>query len=66
MDKAIETGKRLVDLADSFGLGHNNLAFAYYSNDEHDKAIEHVDQAMELGFEVHPEFLKKLEPYRKS
>ena len=50
----------------TFGLGHNNLAVAYYQNGEHDKAIEHADKAKELGFEVHPDFLKELEPYRQS
>ncbi len=66
VEKAIETGKKLVKLAPNFGLGHNNLAFAYYSNEEYDRAIEHIDKAVELEFEVHPEFLKRLEPYRKS
>ena len=65
-EKAIETGKKLVKLAPSFGLGHNNLAFAYYCNEEYGKALQHIDKAIELEFEVHPEFLKKLEPYRKS
>ncbi len=65
-DKAIETNLSLLKLAPTFGLGHNNLAVAYYQKGEHDKAIEHADKAKELGFEVHPDFLKELEPYRQS
>ena len=65
VEKAIATGKKLVEMAPTFGLGQNNLAFAYYSNGEYDKAVEHIDKAIELEFRVHPEFLKKLEPYRK-
>jgi tetratricopeptide (TPR) repeat protein len=64
VDKAIETGKKLLKLAPDFELGHNNLASAYYSRGDYEKAIEHLDRAVELGFEVHPDFLKKLEPHR--
>jgi hypothetical protein len=39
---------------------------AYYHKGEYDKAIEHVEKAKEQGFEVHPDFLKELEPYRNS
>ena len=65
LDKAIEMGQRLVAMAPDFALGHNNLAFAYYAKGKYDKAIEHLDKAAELGFEVHPEFRKRLDPYRK-
>jgi len=64
VEKAIETGRKLVEMAPNFALGHNNLAFAYYSKGDHEKAIDHVDMAISLGFEAHPEFLKKLEPNR--
>jgi tetratricopeptide (TPR) repeat protein len=65
-DKAIETNLKLLNLAPTFGLGHNNLAVAYYQKGDFDRAVEHVDKAKELGFEVHPDFLKELEPYRHS
>ena len=65
MDKAIETGLKMVEMAPDFALGQNNLAFAYYSQGEYEKAIEHLDKAVSLGFQVHPEFLKKLDPHRK-
>ena len=44
---------------------HNNLAVAYYDLKEFGLAIRHCDRAVELGYRVHPEFLKLLEPYRK-
>jgi tetratricopeptide (TPR) repeat protein len=66
VDKAIETNKRLLEVAPSFGLGHNNLAVAYYHKGEYAKASEHVERARELGFEVHPEFLKRLEEHLRG
>jgi hypothetical protein len=39
---------------------------AYYHKGDHAKAIEHADKAKELGFKVHPDFLKDLERYRRS
>jgi hypothetical protein len=33
---------------------------------EFEKAIEHCDKALSLGFEVHPDFLKLLKPHRKE
>jgi tetratricopeptide (TPR) repeat protein len=65
VDKAIEVGEKMVDLAPDFALGLNNLAFAYYAKEDYDKAIGYIDRAMASGFEVHPEFLEKLQPYRK-
>jgi tetratricopeptide (TPR) repeat protein len=53
-------------MAPDFALGHNNLASAYYNNEEYEKAIQHMDKAISLGFKVHPELLKRLEPYRKA
>jgi tetratricopeptide (TPR) repeat protein len=66
VDKAVETNLRLLNLAPDFGLGRNNLAVAYFHKGEFDKAIEQADKAKELGFEVHPDFLKELEPHRQS
>ena len=64
VDKAIETGEKLVQMAPDFALAHNNLAFAYYCRDEYDKALGCLDKARELGFQAHPDFIAKLEPYR--
>ncbi|MDD5206390.1 MAG: tetratricopeptide repeat protein, partial [Desulfobacterales bacterium] len=66
IDKAIEIGEKLVVMAPDFGLGHNNLAVAYLSKQEYEKAGEHLDRAVSLGFEPHPDLIRKLAPYRKG
>jgi hypothetical protein len=55
-----------VELAPDFPLGHNNLACAYYLKGDYAMAITHVDLAAGMGFEVHPDFVKELEPHRSS
>ncbi|MDD4979993.1 MAG: tetratricopeptide repeat protein [Candidatus Omnitrophica bacterium] len=58
--KAIETNPCLAD-------AHNNLAVAYYYyKKQYGLAAKHCDQAAELGYKVNPDFLKQLQPYRKS
>lgn len=64
IETAIETGEKMLEIAPDFALGHNNLASAYYNNGDYDKAIEHLDKAVSLGFEPHPEFLERLKAYR--
>ena len=66
MEKAIEVGEKLVKMAPDFALGHNNLAFAYYTKENFQKAIEHLDKAVSLGFDAHPDFVKRLEAHRKA
>ena len=66
MAKAIKVGEKLVEKAPDFSVGHNNLAVAYYSSNEYDKAIEHLDKAVELGFQANPDFINSLEPFRKA
>ena len=50
----------MLKLAPSFALGYNNLANVYYLKGDIDRAIESCNKAVDLGFEVHPDFLKKL------
>ncbi len=64
--RCIEINERMLSKAANFALGHNNLANAYYYAGRFAEAVEHCDKARELGFEVHPEFLKLLEPHRKK
>jgi tetratricopeptide (TPR) repeat protein len=66
VEKSIETNKKMLALAPDFSLGFNNLANAYFLKGDFDEAIKNCDKAVELGFEVHPEFLKLLEPHRKK
>lgn len=64
LEKAIEAGKKLVVHAPKFAVGFNNLGYAYYLKKDFVKAIIYIDKAQELGLEIHPDFLKQLEPYR--
>jgi tetratricopeptide (TPR) repeat protein len=64
IDKSIEINEKMIALASTFALGYNNLANAYYLKGDYDKAVQCCDRAVELEFEVHPDFLKLLEPHR--
>ena len=65
MAEAIEVGEELVKAAPDFSLANNNMAVAYYSNEEFDRALEYMDKAISQGFEVHPQFKEILEQHRK-
>ena len=62
--RAPDGNEKMVEIAPEFSLGQNNLASAYYNKGDYQKAIEHLDKAVALGFEPHPEFAKALEPHR--
>ena len=62
--EAIASYKKAIELDPYDAATHNNLAVAYYYEDQYELAVKHCDRAIELGFRVHPEFLKNLEPYR--
>jgi|GEM_PF-66697 len=66
VEKSIEVNRQMLEKAGNFGLGHNNLANAYFHAGDFQRAIEHCDRALACGFDVHPDFLKALEPYRKK
>ncbi len=63
-DEAITEYKKAVTIDPNLAVAYNNLAVAYYFKKEYGLAIEHCDKAIELGYKVHPGFLKDLEPYR--
>jgi tetratricopeptide (TPR) repeat protein len=64
IEKSIETNMKMLELAPDFALGYNNLANAYYMQGRYNEAIRNCDKASALGFEVHPEFIKRLKPHR--
>jgi tetratricopeptide (TPR) repeat protein len=64
--KAVAILERALALAPDDPLIHNNLAIAYFDNGEMDKAVVHADRAKSLGYQVHANFLTKLESYRKE
>lgn len=65
-DEAVAEFKKAIEINPSYATARNNLAVAYYCKEEFILAIEHCDKAIELGYRVHPKFLKELEPYRKK
>jgi tetratricopeptide (TPR) repeat protein len=66
IEKSLEANRKMLELAPDFSLGYNNLANAYYIKGLFDEAVRNCDRARELGFEVHPDFLKLLEPHRSK
>jgi len=45
-------------------VAYNNLAIAYMEKDEFGLAIENIDKAVELGYDVAPDVLKELNEHR--
>lgn len=64
LDTAIAEYKKALSIKPDHSEAHNNLSMTYYVMKDYDKAIEHCDRAVELGFQVHPQFLQDLEAYR--
>jgi tetratricopeptide (TPR) repeat protein len=64
-DEAITEFKKAIALNPNFAEAHYNLAVSYYYKGQHGLAIKHCDQAIELGYKVHPALLDALKPYRK-
>jgi tetratricopeptide (TPR) repeat protein len=62
--ESIETSKKALEIEPNFPIAHNNIAIAYLELKEYKKAIEHIDKAIELGYEVAPEILSEIAPYR--
>jgi tetratricopeptide (TPR) repeat protein len=65
VDKSIEAGLKAIKLAPDFAVAHNNLAIAYLEKGETEKAVEHCDRAVDLGYEVAPEIRREIDQYRK-
>ncbi|HIE44496.1 MAG TPA: tetratricopeptide repeat protein [Candidatus Omnitrophica bacterium] len=63
-EEAITLFKKAIDIDPEFAGAHNNLAVAYYYTYRYELAIKHCDRAIELGFNIKPEFRALLEPYR--
>jgi len=59
--ESILENKIVLEQEPLFAIAHNNLAIAYMENGEHDLAKEHLQKAIELGYEVSPELKKEIE-----
>ena len=64
LDESIETNMKVLELEPNFAVAHNNLAIAYLEKGLTDLAVQHCDQATELGYAVAPEILQEIEKYR--
>ena len=64
VNESIETGLKVIELAPDFAVGYNNLGIAYLEKGLHDLAIQHIDQAVKLGYEVAPEILDEIKKFR--
>jgi tetratricopeptide (TPR) repeat protein len=62
-DKAITEFKEAIAINPNLAKAHNDLAVAYYYKKQYNLAIRHCNKAIGLGYKVHPEFLKRLEPF---
>ena len=59
-DQAISDFNKAIELKPKFAEVYNNRAVAYFFKREYDKAWDDVYKAQNLGFQIHPRFLKDL------
>ena len=58
--QAISDFTKTIEINPRFAEAYNNRALSYYFKREYDKAWEDVHNAQNLGYQVHPGFLKSL------
>ncbi|MDP8298807.1 MAG: tetratricopeptide repeat protein [Candidatus Tantalella remota] len=63
-DEAIGISEKTLELWPANGASYDNLAVAYYHKKDYPKAVQNCERAVALGYEMNPELLKVLEPYR--
>lgn len=63
---AIQAYQSCLAVNPDYFLAHNNLAVAFFHENNFDLAIKHADRALELGYHVDPDFLLLLKPYRRK
>ena len=61
MDKSIEHNTKALEIRPSFAMGHNNLAVALYHKGEKEMSMQHLREAINMGYPVNPDFIKKFE-----
>jgi tetratricopeptide (TPR) repeat protein/membrane associated rhomboid family serine protease len=59
-DQAISDFNNAIELKPKLAMAHNNRGLAYFYKKEYEKAWDDVQKAQNLGYQVHPEFLKQL------
>jgi hypothetical protein len=64
LDDSIAASQKVLGLAPTFAVAHNNLALAFFEKGDFRAAVFHCDQAGAHGFSVEPRFLELIAPYR--
>ncbi len=64
LDNALLEFKSALLIEPDYPRAHYNLAIVCYKKGDYKKAITHCDRAAELGVEIHPQLLERLDPYR--
>lgn len=64
LDESIQANLKVLDIEPNFPVVHNNLVICYLEQENYDKAIEHCDRAVELGYAVDPKILKEVNEHR--
>ncbi|MDP2800016.1 MAG: tetratricopeptide repeat protein, partial [Deltaproteobacteria bacterium] len=64
-DEAIEAADKSLQKKPDFAIAHNNMAVAHYFKKEYKLAAEHCGRAVELGYQVHPDFVKEIQAKSK-
>lgn len=62
--KAILEYKKAITIKPDYAKAYNNMAVAYFYTHNYRLAVKYCDKAIQLGYTVHPEFLKLLSPHR--
>ena len=62
--ESIETSKKALEIEPNFPIAHNNIGIAYLEIKDYKRAVEHIDMAVNLGYDVAPEILTEINSYR--
>jgi len=64
LDESIQANLKALDIESDFPVVHNNLAICYLEQENYDKAIEHCDRAVKLGYPVDPKIIREIDEHR--
>lgn len=64
LEDAIIEYEKALKIDPDYPRAHYNYAITLFKNGSYEKAVEQCDKAVELGVEVHPQFLEWLQPHR--
>jgi len=62
--ESIQANLKALDIEPDFPVVHNNLAICYLEQENYDKAAEHCDRAIKLGYPVDPKIIQEIDEHR--